>query len=296
MAGGGLPAAGLRRDGPVPGLRLACLPWYELPETRAAQDALWTIVAHHLARQGIADVPPRLTRGRPVPALLADPRLLFGQCCGYDVVYGFSDCLTVLATPQYDAAGCEGSDYRSFVLVPADFPGPDAGRPPRRHLRRQRLQFPFRHQCAARPGGAAQPRRALLRQRQGERRPYGQPCDDACRRRRRDGDGLRAARPALPLPARSAGGNAHPLPERPGPGAALRHRPRGRARRRLRACATALADAFADQDAGDPLASLLLGGIAFRPATDYARIVACEAAALSRGYMELHATSPALAR
>ena len=62
---------------------------------------------------------------------------------------------------------------------------------------------------------------------------------------------------------------------------------------RLRA---ALADAFADDAAGAALKTLLLGGIAFRPLTDYARIVACEAAALARGYMELHATSPALMR
>ncbi len=106
----------------MPAARFACLPWYDLPETRAAQDALWTVIARHLRHQGIDGVPSRLTRGRPVPALLSDPDLLFGQCCGYDVVYGFSDSLTVLATPEYDAAGCAGSDYRSFVLVRADSP------------------------------------------------------------------------------------------------------------------------------------------------------------------------------
>ena len=123
LAGRRLPAAGLRRDGRVPAMRLACLPWYELPETRAAQDALWTVVARHLVRQGIDRVPSHLTRDRPVPALLSDPGLLFGQCCGYDVVYGFADCLTVLATPEYDAAGCEGADYRSVILVRGGFRG-----------------------------------------------------------------------------------------------------------------------------------------------------------------------------
>ena len=58
----------------------------------------------------------------------------------------------------------------------------------------------------------------------------------------------------------------------------------------------ALADAFADDEAGAALKTLLLRGVAFRPVTDYARIVAFEAAALARGYMELHATSPALVR
>ena len=56
----------------------------------------------------------------------------------------------------------------------------------------------------------------------------------------------------------------------------------------------ALADALSDRDAAAALATLLLRAIAFRPATDYARIVAIEATALAHGYMELHATSPAL--
>ena len=54
--------------------------------------------------------------------MLTDPRLLIGQCCGYDVVYGFSSSVTPLATPEFDADGCEGSDYRSFVLVRNDSP------------------------------------------------------------------------------------------------------------------------------------------------------------------------------
>ena len=65
---------------------------------------------------------------------------------------------------------------------------------------------------------------------------------------------------------------------------------------RLARMRQALADAFADADAAGPLATMLLAGIAFRPATDYADIVVFEAAALARGYMELHATSPALKR
>ena len=41
--------------------RLACLPWYDLPETRPAQDALWSVIARHLQEQGIEDAPGRLT-------------------------------------------------------------------------------------------------------------------------------------------------------------------------------------------------------------------------------------------
>ena len=241
----------------MPAARLACLPWYELPETRAAQDALWTVIARHLRRNRIDGVPSRLTRGRPVPALLGDPDLLFGQCCGYDVVYGFADCLTVLATPEYQADGCDGSDYRSFVLVRADSPA--------RSLDDLRGATCVVNGFNSHSGTNAL--RALVAPLSRDGRFFGaikvsgahvnSLAHVACRRRRRHGHGLRRPCPSRPPPAGSAGGNAHPLPERAGAGAAIRHRSTGEADdiARMR---TALADAFADGDAGAPLATLLL--------------------------------------
>lgn len=102
-------------------MRIACLPWYELPETQAAQDSLWSVLAQHLRRLGVDDVPESLTRGLPVPGVLADPRLLIGQCCGYDLIYGFASSVELVATPRYGAPGCDGANYRSFVLVRHDF-------------------------------------------------------------------------------------------------------------------------------------------------------------------------------
>jgi ABC-type phosphate/phosphonate transport system substrate-binding protein len=102
-------------------MRIACLPWYELPETQAAQDSLWLVLAQHFHRHGVLDVPERLTRGLPVPGVFTDPRLLIGQCCGYDVVYGFASSVELVATPRYSALGCEGANYRSFVLVRHDY-------------------------------------------------------------------------------------------------------------------------------------------------------------------------------
>ena len=275
--------------------RLACLPWYELPETRAAQDALWTVIARHLARQGMADVPARLTRGRPVAALLADPGLLFGQCCGYDVVYGFSDCVTVLATPEYDAAGCAGADYRSFVLVRADSPA-------------ETLDDLRGATCVVNGFNSHSGTNAL--------RALVAPLS-------RDGRFFGAVK--------VSGAHTESLAML-GAGAAdvmaidcvvhallARHRPEALAATRIlcqsdpapappfvTALATdaskvarmreALANAFADDDAAAAKATLLLRGLAFRPRTDYARIVAFEAAALARDYVELHATSPIWAR
>lgn len=101
-------------------MSLACLPWYYLPETEEAQDVLWSVVARHMRRRGIRNVPRRLRRGLSVQALFANPTLLLGQCCGYDLLYGFSGSLELIATPCYSALGCTGADYRSFVLVRDD--------------------------------------------------------------------------------------------------------------------------------------------------------------------------------
>ncbi len=279
----------------MPAARLACLPWYELPETRAAQDALWTILARHLGRHGIADVPPHLTRGRPVPALLTDPDLIFGQCCGYDVVYGFADCLTVLATPEYAAPGCEGSDYRSFVLVPAGSPA-------------QSLEDLRGRTCVVNGFNSHSGTNAL--------RALVAPLS-------RDGRFFGALKVSGAHTASLAmldDGTADVMAMDCVVHALLaRHRPEALAETRIlcqsdpapappfvtalsadtdriASLRSALADAFADDAAAGPLATMLLNGVAFRPATDYARIVACEAAALAHGYMELHATSPALMR
>ncbi len=278
----------------MPGPRLACLPWYELPETRAAQNALWTVIARHLGGQGIADVPSRLTRGRPVPALLSDPRLLIGQCCGYDVVYGFADCLTVLATPQYDAAGCEGSDYLSVVLVPANsaartlddlrggtcvvngfnsHSGTNALRALVAPLSRDGRFF-----ADVKMSGAHMNSLALMLA--GAADVMAMDCVlHALLSRHRP-----AALAGTRILCRSDPAPAPPLvTARTTDATEIAHMRK------------ALADAFADADARAPMATLLLRGIAFRPLTDYARIVALEASALARGYMELHATSPALA-
>ena len=103
-------------------MRIACLQWYELPETQAAQDSFWSVLAQHFRRQGVREVPRHLMRGLSVSDMLTDPRLLLGQCCGYDVVYGFASSVELVATPRYAAPGCDGANYRSFALVRHDCP------------------------------------------------------------------------------------------------------------------------------------------------------------------------------
>ena len=89
-------------------MTISGLPWYHLPETEEAKDMFWAGLSKHIRRQGVRHLPGRLTRGVSVQALLADPRSVFGQCCGYDLVYGFSATLGYHATARYLAPGGSG--------------------------------------------------------------------------------------------------------------------------------------------------------------------------------------------
>jgi ABC-type phosphate/phosphonate transport system substrate-binding protein len=99
---------------------LACLPWYDLPEVASATDALWEALARRLRRIGFSGVPARLHRNLHYEDQWRSSRFLFGQCCGYDLRIAHASRLQLLATPCYSAAGCRGSDYRSFVVVRED--------------------------------------------------------------------------------------------------------------------------------------------------------------------------------
>jgi len=77
-------------------MRVSCFPWYDLPELQGAYDSLWSVVASHLRRHKVRDVPENLSRGVPLPGIFTDPTLLVGQCCGYDIIYGFAGSLSII--------------------------------------------------------------------------------------------------------------------------------------------------------------------------------------------------------
>jgi ABC-type phosphate/phosphonate transport system substrate-binding protein len=93
---------------------------YDLPEVRAATDDWWAGLARALGRAGLSDVPARLTRDGPPEGPWRDPGFLFGQTCGYPLMHGLAGLVQVVATPAYDASGCEGPNYRSLFLVRED--------------------------------------------------------------------------------------------------------------------------------------------------------------------------------
>ncbi len=101
-------------------MSLASLPWYDLPETREATDTFWRGIARHARRQGLTDVPERLTRHQPLAAQWRSADLLMSQACGYNVVSDYAHVLQVVATPCYSAVGCRDGSYRSFIVVHAE--------------------------------------------------------------------------------------------------------------------------------------------------------------------------------
>jgi ABC-type phosphate/phosphonate transport system substrate-binding protein len=106
-------------------MKVASLPMYGFPETRAARDALWTVLARNLRSNGISDVPDELTHDLPVLELWQDTNLLLSQCCGYDVVKPYKNLLRPIATPIYNSRACVGEYYCSLVIVAEDSPFDD---------------------------------------------------------------------------------------------------------------------------------------------------------------------------
>lgn len=98
-------------------MSIASLPMYDLPEVAAATDTWWRAIARAMRREGIADVPERLTRGNDYTGLWARLDLLFSQACGYPFTHRFRESLDYVATPCYAVEGCDGANYCSIVIV-----------------------------------------------------------------------------------------------------------------------------------------------------------------------------------
>jgi ABC-type phosphate/phosphonate transport system substrate-binding protein len=97
------------------GAPVAALPMYDGPQIAAANDALWASIAAHLRAHGV-EAPERLARDRNFPALWRNPRLLFGQTCGYPYMKDLRGAVVLVATPEYAFAGCDGAWRCSFIV------------------------------------------------------------------------------------------------------------------------------------------------------------------------------------
>jgi ABC-type phosphate/phosphonate transport system substrate-binding protein len=95
---------------------LASLPCYDFPANQPRNDALWQHLRRHLLAAGLP-APPGLERGLDRRELLCSDDWLLSQTCGYVAAGVGRSAVQIVATPCYDAPGCEGTDYRSFVVV-----------------------------------------------------------------------------------------------------------------------------------------------------------------------------------
>jgi len=100
---------------------MAVLPMYDFPWTAAANDALWAAMALRLDEAGV-EAPKALTRAGDLDAQWRDPRLVFGQTCGYPYVTRLKDSVALIAAPAYDFPGCDDVCHRSFVIRRASDP------------------------------------------------------------------------------------------------------------------------------------------------------------------------------
>lgn len=48
------------------------------------------------------------------------PNLLISQTCGYPLMHGLHEQVQLIATPRFDAPGCEGAHYSSVLVTRAD--------------------------------------------------------------------------------------------------------------------------------------------------------------------------------
>ena len=97
--------------------RLASLPMYCEDEVRPATERWWAGLARHLRECGVEGVPDRLTWPDDYQGHWRSPGLLFSQTCGYPYVNVLGSAVKLIATPSYDAPGCEHARYGAHVIV-----------------------------------------------------------------------------------------------------------------------------------------------------------------------------------
>ena len=100
--------------------RFASLPMYCEAEVRPATERWWAGLARHMREHGVPGVPDALTWPDDYHGHWRAPGLLFSQTCGYPFVNVLGAAVRLVATPSYDAPGCESARYGAHVIVPED--------------------------------------------------------------------------------------------------------------------------------------------------------------------------------
>jgi hypothetical protein len=94
---------------------------YPCSETTAATAAFWDVLRVRLNAGESTPAMWCLRARAPAPEGIG-PDVLFTQICGYPLYKVFRDQGTVLATPSFAFAGCEGPNHCAFFMVRAKDP------------------------------------------------------------------------------------------------------------------------------------------------------------------------------
>lgn len=92
---------------------------YDWPELQSATDAFWAFLGDALRKQGFA-APNELDRRLSLFSQWQSEDLLLSQTCGFPLTSCLKNSVKVVGTPHYDATGCDGPDYSSFLVVRKD--------------------------------------------------------------------------------------------------------------------------------------------------------------------------------
>jgi ABC-type phosphate/phosphonate transport system substrate-binding protein len=94
---------------------IAALPMYNVTPALATAWRAWLDDVLRMAKPACRIVEP----DEELHGFWRRPNILLSQTCGYPLMHGLHEQVQVIATPRFDAPGCEGADYSSVLVTRA---------------------------------------------------------------------------------------------------------------------------------------------------------------------------------
>jgi ABC-type phosphate/phosphonate transport system substrate-binding protein len=97
---------------------IAALPMYNVTPALATAWREWLDDVLRMAKPACRIVEP----DEELHGFWRRPNVLLSQTCGYPLMHGLHEQVQVIATPRFDAPGCDGADYSSVLVTRAEAP------------------------------------------------------------------------------------------------------------------------------------------------------------------------------
>jgi ABC-type phosphate/phosphonate transport system substrate-binding protein len=95
---------------------IAALPMYDVTPALATEWRAWLADVLRMVKPACRIVEP----DEELHGFWRRPNLLISQTCGYPLMHGLREQVQLIATPRFDAPGCEGAHYSSVLVTRAD--------------------------------------------------------------------------------------------------------------------------------------------------------------------------------